>query len=155
MATDRQLIEFERGDTSQVEAALASLDVGSWMNIEPFVPEDDLAELRARTPSALLRIFSAKGRAIPFGTVVVAPTELSVGLEHAMGQRVEPQLRELGITVAATWRRQQDHPKRGVVYAVPRDESPAVLLRWILDAASAVSGVEISGRWTAVVATPT
>jgi hypothetical protein len=154
VATDRRLIEFERDDTSEVEGALAALDVGSWMNIEPFVPEDDLAELRARTPSALLRIFSAKGRAIPFGTVVVAPTELSVGLEHAMGAKVEPQLRELGITVPDTWRRQQDHPKRGVVYAVPRDESPAVVLGWILDAATAVAGVQVHGRWTAMIATP-
>jgi hypothetical protein len=133
---------------------LASLPDGAWINIEPIVETDDLDELRARLPHPLVRIFSAKGRPIPFGTIVAQQDGLAVGLEHSRGARVVPELRELGITAPAGWRQQQDHAKRGVVYLVPRDERPAVIVEWILAAATAVADVPIRGSWSAMVATP-
>jgi hypothetical protein len=154
MAVTRRLIEFERQDTSEVEAALASLPDGGWVNIEPIVDDDDLEDLRARTPHPLLRIFSAKGRPIPFGTVVAQHDALAVGLEHARGQRVVAELRELGIPEPAGWRRQQDHAKRGMVYLAPRHELPSVVLGWILAAETALTSVPIRGRWSAMIATP-
>lgn len=152
MALDRRLIEFDRGDTSEVERCLADLAEGAWINIEPIVDEDDLADLRERTPHPLLRIFSAKGRPIPFATVVLEHDDLAVGLEHARGARVVRELADLGIRAPSSWQQQQDHPKRGVVYAVPRDEAPITVLSWLLDAATALSDVPIRGRWSAVVA---
>jgi hypothetical protein len=152
MAVDRELIEFDRDDLSEVERRLAALPDGAWMNIEPIIEEADLEELRARTPHPLLRIFSAKGRPIPFGTIVAEPTELAVGLEHPQGAAVIPRLRELGIVAPASWRQRQDHPRRGVVYAVPRDEAAGVVLGWLLDAATALAGVTLRGRWSAVIA---
>ena len=154
MAVTRRLIEFERHDTAEVEAALASLPDGGWVNVEPIVDDDDLADLRDRTPHPLLRIFSAKGRPIPFGTVVAQQDGLAVGLEHSRGKRVVPELIELGIGEPRGWRRQQDNAKRGVVYLAPRDEPPAVVLGWILAAATALTAVPIHGRWSAVVAKP-
>lgn len=152
MAVERELIEFDRGDLTEVTRRLDDLAEGAWMNIEPIVDDDDLAQLRETTPHPILRIFSAKGRPIPFATVVVQHDGLAVGLEHSRGARVVPELREYGVRAPSSWEQQQDHPKRGVVYAVPRDESPDVLLAWILDAATAVSGVPIRGRWSAVIA---
>jgi hypothetical protein len=154
VAVSRRLIEFERFDTDEVEDALASLPDGAWMNIEPIIETDDLDEMRARLPHPLLRVFSAKGRPIPFGTVVAQQDGLAVGLEHSRGARVVPELRELGITVPASWRQQQDHAKRGVVYLAPRDEQPKVIVDWILAAASVLTDVPIRGNWSAMIATP-
>jgi hypothetical protein len=154
MAVSRRLIEFQRSETEEVEEALAGLSDGAWVNIEPIIEQADLDELRERTPHPLLRIFSAKGAPIPFGTVVAQPDGLAVGLEHARGHRVVAELRELGIVAPSTWQQQQDHAKRGVVYLAPRDEAPKVVIDWILAAASALTEVPIRGAWSAVVATP-
>jgi hypothetical protein len=154
MAVTRDLVEFDRSDTAAVEERLGALRDGAWMNVEPIVDEHDLEELRARAPHPVLRIFSAKGRPIPFGTVVANERDLSIGLEHAQGQRVVPILREYGITAPASWVQKQDNAKRGVVYAAPRDEDPHVVLDWLLRAATALTDVPIHGRWSAMIATP-
>ncbi len=154
MPISRELLEFDRDETGTVLAQLAALPDGSWMNIEPIVDDDDLQDLRDRTPHPLLRIFSARGRPIPFGTIVATPDGYSVGLEHARGEPVLRQLKEFGIRAPSTWQQEQDHPRRGVVFTVPRDESPQILLEWVLDAATALSDVPIRGRWSAVVAGP-
>lgn len=154
MAIHRDLIEFDRAGCDEVLDRLESLPDGAWINIEPVVDDDDLEDLRTRTPHPLLRVFSAKGRPIPFATVVAASDGLSIGLEHGAGARVVPELRERGIQAPGSWRQEQDHPRRGVVYVAPRDERPEVILRWILDAATELAGVPIHGRWSAVVASP-
>jgi hypothetical protein len=154
MAVTRRLVEFERHDTTEVEALLQSLPDGGWVNIEPIVDEDDMQDLRGRAPHPLLRVFSAKGRPIPFATVVAQQDALAVGLEHSRGTQVVPELRELGLSAPPAWRQQQDHAKRGVVYAVPRDESARIVLEWQLGAATALSAVPIRGRWSALVAIP-
>jgi hypothetical protein len=154
VAVSRRWIEFQPVDTDEVEDALANLPDGGWMNIEPIIEQDDLDELRNRMPHPLLRLFSAKGAPIPFGTVVAQPDGLAVGLEHSRGRRVVAELHERDIVAPDTWRRQQDHAKRGVVYLAPRDESPEVIVRWICAAAAALTEVPIRGAWTAMVATP-
>jgi hypothetical protein len=154
MGVTRELIEFDRGDTSEVEARLASLPDGAWVNLEPILPDDDLDEIQDQTPGPLARVFGAKGPPIPFGTVVAQRDALAVGLEHGQGKRIVPELREVGIRVPDTWRRQQDHARRGVVYAVPRDEDPRVIVAWILDAAATAAVIPLRGRWSAMVATP-
>jgi|EndMetStandDraft_8_1072994.scaffolds.fasta_scaffold524105_2 hypothetical protein len=154
MTVTRRLVEFERHDTAEVEALLASLPDGAWVNVEPIVDDDDLQDLRQSTPHPLLRVFSAKGRPIPFATVVAQQDALAVGLEHSRGARVAPELRELGLSAPPSWRQQQDHAKRGIVYAVPREESAHIILEWILSAATALSAVPIRGRWSAMVAVP-
>jgi hypothetical protein len=154
MAVSRELIEFDRGDTSEVEARIAALPDGGWVNLEPILPDEDLDEIQQRSSSALVRIFSARGRPNPFGTIVAQREALAVGLEHGQGKRIVPELRELGIRVPKTWRQQQDHARRGVVYETPRDEDPHVIVAWILDAAAASAVIPLRGRWSAMVATP-
>jgi hypothetical protein len=154
LAVSRRLIEFSRFETDEVDEALARMPDGAWVNIEPIVEQDDLDDLRERTPHPLLRIFSAKGAPIPFGTVVAQQDGLAVGLEHSRGRRVLPELRELNIVAPESWRQQQDHAKRGVVYLAPRDEDPKVVVAWICAAATALTAVPIRGNWSAMVATP-
>ncbi|HEX7094231.1 MAG TPA: hypothetical protein VF183_00005, partial [Acidimicrobiales bacterium] len=105
-------------------------------------------------PHPIVRLFSAKGRPIPFGTVVAQPDGLSIGLEHGVGSRVVPLLREHGIHAPRAWRQQQDHARRGVVYAAPRDEDPSVVVAWILDAAAVLAEIPLRGVWSAMIATP-
>jgi hypothetical protein len=155
VAIHRDLIEFDRAGCDEVLDRLESLPDGAWINIEPVVDEDLLAELRAHTPHPLLRVFSAKGRPIPFATEVAASDGLSIGLEHGLGARVVPDLRERGIQPPGSWRQEQDHPKRGVVYIAPRDERAEVILSWILDASTELTRVPFRGRWSAVIARPT
>jgi hypothetical protein len=154
MAVTRRYIEFARFETGEVEDAIASMPDGAWINIEPIVEAHDLDELRARLPHPIVRLFSAKGRPIPFGTIVAQSDGLAIGLEHSRGRRVVPELDELGIRPPATWVRQQDHAKRGVVYLAPRDAQPRVIVEWILSAATALTDVPIRGNWSAMVATP-
>jgi hypothetical protein len=154
MAVTRRFIEFARFDAGEVEVAIASMPDGAWINIEPIIEAHDLDELRARLPHPVIRLFSAKGRPIPFGTVVAQADGLAVGLEHSRGHRVLPELDELGIRAPGSWLRQQDHAKRGVVYLAPRDEQPRVVVEWILAAATALTDVPIRGNWSAVVSTP-
>jgi hypothetical protein len=142
MAVERELIEFLHDDTSDVERRIASLPDGAWVNIEPIVEDEDLDQLRDVTPHPVVRIFSAKGRPIPFGTIVAQSGALEVGLEHSRGARVIDELRDLGVSAPESWRLQQDHPRRGLVYAVPRHERAGVVL----------AEVPMRGRWSAVVA---
>jgi hypothetical protein len=118
------------------------------------VDEHDLEELRSRTPHPLLRVFSARGRPIPFGTIVAAADGYSLGLEHSRGAPVLRQLKEWGVRTPSSWQQEQDHPRRGVVFTVPRDEAASTMLTWLLDAATALADVPIRGRWSAVVANP-
>jgi hypothetical protein len=154
MAVSRDLIEFDRGDTAEVEAVIASLPDGGWVNLEPILPEEDLDEIQQRSANPLVRIFSAKGRPIPFGTVVAERDKLSVGLEHGQGKRIIPELRELGIRAPSSWRQQQDHARRGVVFETPRHEDPHLIVAWILDAAAMSAVIPLRGRWSAMIATP-
>jgi hypothetical protein len=154
MAVSRELIEFDRGDTTEVEARIAALPDGAWVNLEPILPDDDLDEIQQGSPGPLARLFGAKGRPIPFGTVVAQPAALAVGLEHGQGKRIVPDLRELGIRVPKSWRQQQDHARRGVVFETPRHEDPHLIVAWILDAAAAAAVIPLRGRWSAMVATP-
>lgn len=154
MAVSRELIEFDRGDTTVVEARIASLAEGSWINLEPILPDEDLDQLQAQSTSALVRVFSPKGRPIPFGTIVAERDSFAVGLEHGQGKRMVLQLSDQGIRVPKSWRQQQDNARRGIVYQVPRDETPLVIVSWILDAAAATAVIPLRGRWSAMVATP-
>jgi hypothetical protein len=77
-----------------------------------------------------------------------------VGLEHSAGPRGLQQLRDAGVVLPAGWRMRQDHGKRGIVCDVPRDESPTVIVRWILDASLQLCEIDLTGWWTAVINVP-
>jgi len=105
-----------------------------------------------------VRVFSGRGGKIPFGTFVPGDHRKDklgqVGLEHSAGPRGLQQLRDAGIVLPAGWRMRQDHSKRGIVCDVPRDESPDVIVRWILDASLQLCEIDLTGWWTAVISVP-
>ena len=160
MAVDRQMIEFTPDDIDAVVARVAEvIERGEgWLNIEPIVGEVAMDEIRRSAPPAIVRVFSGRGGKIPFGTFVPGDHRKDksgqVGLEHSAGPRGLQQLRDAGIVLPAGWRMRQDHGKRGIVCDVPRDESPAVIVRWILDASMRLCEIDLTGWWTAVINLP-
>ena len=160
MAVDRQMIEFTPDDIDAVVQGVAGMiERGAgWMNIEPIVGEVAMDEIRRSAPPAIVRVFSGRGGKIPFGTFVPGDHRKDkfgqVGLEHSAGPRGLQQLRDAGVVLPAGWRMRQDHGKRGIVCDVPRDESPAVIVRWILDASLQLCEIDLTGWWTAVISVP-
>jgi hypothetical protein len=160
MAVDRQMIEFTPDDIDAVVQGVAGMiERGAgWMNIEPIVGEVAMDEIRRRAAPAIVRVFSGRGGKIPFGTFVPGDHRNDklgqVGLEHSAGPRGLQQLRDAGIVLPAGWRMRQDHSKRGIVCDVPREESPEVIVRWILDASLQLCESDLTGWWTAVISVP-
>jgi hypothetical protein len=160
MAVDRQMIEFTADD---IDAVVGQLGVviergDGWLNIEPIVGEEAMDAIREGAAPAIVRVFSGRGGKIPFGTFVPGDHRKGgmgqVGLEHSAGPRALQQLREAGIVLPAGWRMRQDHGKRGIVCDVPRDEAPATIVRWILDASLQLCEIDLTGWWTAVISLP-
>jgi hypothetical protein len=160
MAVDRQMIEFTPDDIESVAQALGVvIERGAgWLNIEPIVGEVAMDEIRRTAPPAMVRMFSGRGGKIPFGTFVPGDHRKGglgqVGLEHSAGPRGLNQLRDAGVVLPAGWRMRQDHGKRGIVCDVPRDEAPAVIVRWMLDASVQLCEIDLTGWWTAVISLP-
>lgn len=167
MAIDKELLRFDEYDVTELGEAVAMVasivgkgEKAGWVNLEPVVDDDELERLRRTSPPAIVRVFSAKGGQIPFATYVPGLTggpkaaPASVGLQHGAGGRAVAQLREAGIEVPAGWRVRQDHPKRGLVFDVPADEGAASVVRFLVLAARALSGVRFASEWTAVLCRP-
>ena len=128
-------------------AALATPGAG-WLNL---LPEVD-PELEPPPRGVLAAIFSARGPAVPLATVTAPESPggaLTVGLEHGAGPKALDRLEERGRPRPDGWRKLADHPRRGLVLAVPASTDPAELLRWLLDAARLLSPVPLTGSWLA------
>ena len=153
MAIEKRLIEFTDDDLEEVADAVRVLRDGEWLNIEPFISEEDLDELHRSIPHPLVRMFQKAGAPIPLGTLARTGAVLSVGLEHPHAARAIPFLRDNGVVTPREWKVKQDHPRRGIVLEVAADTSPAVLITWIVDAGRLLSAARIDRHWTALVST--
>jgi len=142
------LIDEDRGGVVGRMRAMLEAHAG-WVNLEPDVPDDE-----ALPPVG--GIFSARGPAVPLCTWtppavnrkgVVGPQQL--GVQHGIGAKARPRLRELRLEVPPGWVVRGDHPKRGMVIELPADTDPDVALDWILAAGEALATVPVTGRWHA------
>jgi len=153
VAIEKRLLEFTDDDPAEVVAAVGGLRDGEWVNIEPYVDEHDLEELRERTPHPLVRMFMKAGAPIPLGTIMRTGTVLSIGLEHPHAARAIPYLRDSGVSTPREWKTKQDHPRRGIVLEVATTTAPEELIAWIIGAGRVLGAVPIGRRWTALVCT--
>lgn len=158
MALDKRYIRFERLDLGEVVHEMLTLaargDGKGWMNVQPVVADED------RPPeSAVFKLFTAKGPAIPLGTWVPGHHHrdkwqpASVGLQHAGGRDASKLLEERGVTEPEGWNRRQDHIKRGLVYELPEGQDPKVAVEFLVDAMAQLVAFPLSGRWLAIVMT--
>ena len=79
------------------------------------------------------------------------PPHPELGLLHQTGPKAIRFLREAGIEVPDRWVVLADHPRRGLVIAVPPDGAHAEVLDWLLHAATALTRVPLTGAWQAAV----
>lgn len=156
MATTTTQLEFrdDPDDRQPVVAAmveLAALPGTGWVNFDAGVDKD----VRVPSRSAFGSLFSARGPDLPHCSWVPEPNApTSIGIQYASGPRALTRLADAGLTLPSGWRRLQDHPRRGLVLAVPAGSSPGDLdevLVWLLRAGRELSTVPLSGYWLATV----
>ena len=137
-------------------AAMAEAHQG-WINFEPSVHVEDVPA----EGSGVFSLFSARGPTVPLGTWTPPsaprrgrPQPAMIGLQHGAGTKVKARLAELGHPVPDGWVAVQDYAKKGLVVAVPPVADHAVVVRWLLAAASLLSPVPLTGWRMAVYGRP-
>ncbi|MCH1514793.1 MAG: hypothetical protein L7S61_06705 [Acidimicrobiales bacterium] len=95
------------------------ISLNGWVNVEPVVEDDS----RVETPG-LFSWFSARGPQVPVGTLVFEGEDrlVSLGVSHGTGRNASDILEHEGIHAPASWQLKQDHPKRGFVWEVRKEE---------------------------------
>lgn len=149
------VVEFSAARPDGIGHRIASLAVGGgWANLVPVVAEDD--PLAEPEPSGVFgRLFTNRGPAVPLCTVVPgaaggrrSPAPTTLGIQHGWGARAVPRLREQGLTLPGC-RVVADNSRRGLVVEAPLGADPEDLLRWLLDAAVALSRRPLPDAWRA------
>jgi hypothetical protein len=139
----------------RMEALAAAADGARWMNLGPAVTEDDVP-----TGSALFGVFSARGPVIPIATWIPGYStargsqHTSVGILHPTGRDAAARLRQRAAPVPSRWIVEQDHPKRGLIIAVPPDVDVATTLDALLAMTTALTPFPFGDRWAASFRTP-
>lgn len=148
-----EVIAFRRNDpTPVVEVMRQVAPANGWLTLQPAIDLDD-TPARGGTPG----LFSGRGPMVPVCSWVPGERTrrgddyVALGIEHATGPKAAERLAERGPPVPDRWAVLQDNPRRGLVVAVPPDDAPEDVLRWLLDAASALSQVPLTGEWQAFV----
>lgn len=156
MVAEPLVIEFhedERDAVVQRMVIMATKRQG-WVNFTPGLDVDYPPPPRP----ALTGLFTARGPDVPLATWS-PPTKSSerepatIGIQHPRGPRTVEWLANEGIPVPDGWRRLQDHPRRGLVLAVPPSIEPDeldVTLDWLLRATGKLCPIRRTGEWRAL-----
>lgn len=150
--------EFDPADLTRLLEVVAWLSAhrDGWLNLLPGV-EAGLEPPEAPGPFAIF------GSAIPPVSMCTwmppgrgrhALEEVTVGIMHARGTRVLPELIQAGLGVPPAWRVVGDHPRRGLVVRVPTSARDAEVLGWALAAGSHLCGLPVTGLWQAEIYQP-
>lgn len=155
MVTEPLVIEFDEQHRGPVVARMAAMagNRQGWVNLTPGLDVDFPPAQR----SVLANLFGARGPDVPLATWA-SPAKgdrepSTVGIQHGQGPRIVGRLAEAGLSVPESWRLLQDHPKRGLVYAVPATVDEAELdsvLDWLLRAAGTLCPIPRTGEWRAL-----
>ncbi len=153
-----ELFEFTAEDPKDVVGHMDRLaDVrDGWINLHPEVrPEDEPPR-----PSGFSLLVAGVSHDVPVATWVPGKQVRdglrldSIGVQHAAGARVLTRLSSAGVGLPEGWRVVQDHPRRGLIVAPAPGTSHRAMLDWLLEAASVLSSVRLTGEWHAEVYLP-
>jgi hypothetical protein len=140
------LLDFDPDRPDEVVARMAELADGNrgWVNLHPDVDEEP-------PDPGLFRIFSGRGPAVPECTWVPGERHrgvehVSLGVRHASGPHAADALAGRGVPLPAGGVVLADHPRRGLVVAVPPDADHSASAAWLVAAARALTTVPL-GRW--------
>jgi hypothetical protein len=154
-----EVVEFATEDPSACVAWMDRLAAArdGWINLHPGVrPEDE-----PPPHSSLSVLLAGVTHDVPVATWVAGKpvrgetSREQVGIQHAGGKRVLAELASAGAGLPDGWRMVQDHPRRGLIVAPAPDAPHDDVLGWILEAATVLSTVRLSGDWRADVFLPT
>jgi hypothetical protein len=154
-----EIIEFAFGNTAAVVRAMDDLAAAhdGWINVQPAVRPEDEPPPRSGLSTLLL---AGAVHDVPLATWVPGKRTSkgdqpdSVGVQHAAGARVVPRLEAVHAGLPEGWQLAQDHPRRGLVVSPSVGADHDEVLAWILEAASVLSTVRLSGDWLAEVHMP-
>ncbi len=141
---------FQADAPAAIEALMPQLapKVG-WLVLQPGADEDSLPPGRATA-----RMMTRRPPLVPICSWVPGERtrngidHVALGIEHARGSKA---LEGVGVEVPPGWEVMQDNQKRGLIVAAPPHEAHAAVLRWLLDAGAALSRLELTGEWRALV----
>jgi hypothetical protein len=151
--------EVLEADWEGMAAVVARMDdlatrQAGWVNLQPGIAPEDAP----RADAGLFGLFSGRGPVVPVATWTAPaprrrgpPEPEQVGIQHPAGGRAAGLLADAGLGVPAGWRVVQDHPRRGLVVAVPPGTAHDEVLDWLLRATAHLSAVPVTGRWRATV----
>ena len=132
---------FEAADVDAAAAVVSAVlgpgrveDGERWANLTLEIDPDLYVE-----DNVLFSVVAARGPSSPLATVTAAtggkrPQAAAVGIQHRAGTKALEQLREAGVEQPEIWRLVQDHPRRGLVLAMPADAPIVEVTKWLLDA---------------------
>ena len=115
-----RILRLEDDQKDELASAFEKiLSLNGWVNVEPVVEDDS----RGETPG-LFSWFSARGPQVPVGTLVFEGEDklVSLGISHGVGRNARDTLEHEGIHAPVSWQLKQDHPKRGFVWEVGKEE---------------------------------
>jgi len=145
-------------DTHAVVAAMDRMSAAhdGWINLHPVVREED----EPPPQGGLGMLLAGVVHDIPVCTWVagkvtrkgVAPD--SIGVQHAAGTRVRARIDAAGVPIPRSWRLVQDHARRGLVVNPDPTQSHEDVLAWLLEVASVLSTVRLTGDWRAQIFPP-
>jgi hypothetical protein len=147
------VIEFREDERDPVVDRMVTMaaDQAGWLNLTPGLDMD----LPPPPRSPLAALFGARGPTVPLGTWTPRQSRqpATAGIQHPEGPKAVPMLADRGAAVPAGWRVLQDHPKRGLVVAVPEGTDRADLdrvLSWLVAATGALCPWPRTGEWRAL-----
>jgi len=151
-------VDFAAGELAPVVAYMERLAAAGdgWINLVPRIADND----ERPTSLGFFALFSGGGSGAVMCTWIPGhhgrrgDVESSLGITHVTGRRAVAELRSLGVPVPATWRVEQDHPRRGLVVRIPVAESYDVVLNWASRAVAALCAPHPIWRWRADVHLP-
>ncbi len=154
MALESREVSFHHHDRESVLDGMTRLardsDGQRWVNIEPDIDQGEI-----HTGSLFWRMFSSRGPVIPKLTWVPAHTvrgrrqHTQVGLSHATGANAIDRLGNAGVEIPSGWVTVQDHTRRGLLFALPDDQSPDVVVSLAVAAIRALSPFEFEDHYLA------
>ena len=131
---------------------MAELAPGTgWIILQPGFDPEDATAVGAALGASIRGATAVKCSWVPAERARRRPDYVALGLEHGAGPKVARRLSELGVAIPEPWAVIQDHPRRGLVVAVPLAERHRDVLDWLLRAGDVLTSLPLTGEWRALV----
>jgi hypothetical protein len=152
------VVEFFRSDPAQLVAVLDELarTRDGWVNLQAVEDEEEAPDAQPAR-AGLFSLVGGRGPRIPVGTWVPGdrggrrPDPDSIGIQHAAGPKALRQLVAAGVSPPEGASLLSDHPKRGLVVALPEGLEPAAVLAWLFRACDVLAPDPLPDTWVAIV----